>query len=342
MVYSSSYIYAKDLFGDSAYFLKKQILFLLAGSGLGYVISRTRFQFWIKYSSYFNIVIAVLLIFTFIPGIGQTVKGANRWIGLGFINFQPGEFAKVSITLCALYFFENYSKFKSRQLAVQACFLLLPMVFIIRQPDYGTFLICLCGILFACYVSSFPRKYFYSICAVGTSLVLLTIFIQPYRVKRVLAFLDPWKNAKTTGFQVVQSFLAFANGSFWGMGLGNSKEKLFYLPEAHNDFIFSVIGEELGFVGVLICLALFGALLYWGFKLSIYCKKRFCSLTIATMIFLIGLQIIINIGVVMGLLPTKGLNLPFISYGGSSLLANLFIVGIIFSAMRYCRTRENY
>jgi cell division protein FtsW len=156
----------------------------------------------------------------------------------------------------------------------------------------------------------------------------------PYRVKRVLAFLDPWKDPRGTGFQIIQSFLAFANGSFFGQGLGNSNEKLFYLPEAYNDFIFSVVGEELGFVGVLVFVLMFVSFLFIGFKLAISLRSRVGSIMLATIIFTIGFQAFLNMGVVLGVLPTKGLNLPFISYGGSSMVANLAALGLVFACLK--------
>ena len=156
----------------------------------------------------------------------------------------------------------------------------------------------------------------------------------PYRVKRLLTFLDPWKDPRGAGFQVIQSFLAFANGSFFGQGLGNSNEKLFYLPEAYNDFIFSVVGEELGFVGVLATVIMFISFIFIGLKMAISLKSRVGSIMVSAIIFAIGFQAFMNMGVVLGVLPTKGLNLPFISYGGSSMVANLAALGLIFACVK--------
>ena len=340
MVYSASYIYAKELFFDSAYFLKKQLFFTVIAGMFAWLVSKTKIKFWIKYAFFFNIFCTTILFLTFIPGVGVNVKGASRWINIGFINFQPGEFIKASLLLASIYFFEKFKFMKRGEIVKNVVFLLLPMIFLLKQPDFGTFLICLLVVLFAAFMSSFPKKYFYFISLLGFSLIFLTLFIQPYRVKRILAFLDPWKNAKTSGFQVIQSYLAFANGSFWGAGLGNSKEKLFYLPEAHNDFIFSVVGEELGFLGIVFTISLFLLFIYCGLKLAVRCRDRWSTLLISSIVFIIGLQVVINMGVVMGVLPTKGLNLPFISYGGSSMVANFFAVGLVLSSVRYCKSFE--
>ena len=156
----------------------------------------------------------------------------------------------------------------------------------------------------------------------------------PYRVKRVLTFLDPWADPRGSGFQILQSFLAFANGAFFGQGLGNSNEKLFYLPEAYNDFIFSVIGEELGFIGVLATAIMFVSFIFIGLKMAITLKSRVGSILVSTVVFAIGLQAFLNMGVVLGVLPTKGLNLPFVSYGGSSMVANLAALGLVMACIK--------
>jgi cell division protein FtsW len=160
------------------------------------------------------------------------------------------------------------------------------------------------------------------------------LFMQPYRVVRIMTFLDPWKNAKTSGFQIIQSYLALASGEVVGKGLGNSSEKLFYLPEAHNDFILSVIGEELGFVGVVSVVILYLLFLFLGLKAAFTIRNRLGKMLITSITFTIVLQALLNMGVVMGLLPTKGLNLPFVSYGGSSIIVNLFAIGIVLSTIR--------
>jgi cell division protein FtsW len=153
-------------------------------------------------------------------------------------------------------------------------------------------------------------------------------------MKRLLVFLDPWKDPRGSGFQVIQSFLAFANGSFFGQGLGNSNEKLFYLPEAYNDFIFSVVGEELGFLGVIVTVIMFMSFIFIGFKMAITLKSRVGTILLSATIFAIGFQAFMNMGVVLGVLPTKGLNLPFISYGGSSMVANLGALGLVFACLK--------
>ena len=335
MVYSSSYMYAKEVFGSSGHFFLKQIIFVLTGAAIAYTLTCTKFGFWIKYSFHFNIACSMLLILTFVPHIGITVKGASRWIGIGGFGFQPGELIKFTLILSSYYLFENFKDLSIQDKVKYSFTLLFPLGLLVAQPDYGSFIICLVVIGFVCFLSSFPRKHFYTFFASGVLLGFTVLFAEPYRIKRIFTFLDPWKNPKTSGFQIIQSYLAFANGSIWGTGLGNSNEKLFYLPEAHNDFIFSVIGEELGFIGVITVVLTFIAFIYLGLKLAMYAKEKVAVVLIAAVIFTIALQTFLNMGVVLGLLPTKGLNLPFISYGGSSLISNFFGIGLLFSALRY-------
>ena len=189
-------------------------------------------------------------------------------------------------------------------------------------------------IAFACFLSNFPRKYFYSAFVLGVITAAGLLVSAPYRVKRLLVFLDPWSDPQNSGFQIIQSYLAFANGRIFGQGIGNSNEKLFYLPEAHNDFIFSVIGEELGFVGVLVIVLLFVAFTFLGFKLALTPRSNINKQVVSIFVFAIAIQSFLNMGVVLGLLPTKGLNLPFISYGGSSLIANLVAIGFVLSSLK--------
>lgn len=334
MVYSSSYMYAKEKFGTSLHYVLRQLLFLIFSVGICFVIAKSKFRFWYKYSYYLNMIASGFVALTFIPGLGPVVKGANRWIKFGPFSLQPGEFVKYTILLSSLYYFENFSRIDQKQKIKHGLSLLVPLALLVLQPDFGTFSICFGVMAFACFMSSFPRKWFYGLVGAGLVSGGFILVSQPYRVRRLLAFLDPWKNAQGSGFQVIQSWIGFANGGFFGKGPGNSIEKLFYLPEAHNDFIFSVIGEELGFIGVFLIICLFLAMIYFGFKMAMEAQSRISYLIITSLVFAVGLQSLLNMGVVLGLLPTKGLNLPFISYGGSSLMANFFAVGLILSSTK--------
>jgi cell division protein FtsW len=339
MVYSASYIYAKETFGSSGFYFYRQIVFNLIGVAICFAVSRTKIDFWIKYSTHLAWLCVAVLILTYIPGIGVTVKGANRWINILGLRFQPGEMAKYALILTSLDLFNNFHKHNLDKRIKMATPILLCLLIIAKQPDFGTFSICFLVMLFICYLSEFSRFYFYMLLSSGAVVSTILLFAQPYRIQRLLTYLDPWKNPKTSGFQIIQSYLAFANGAIFGQGLGNSNEKLFYLPEAHNDFIFSVIGEELGFIGVLLIIALFVYFIYTGFRMSLMIENKERSMIVVAIIFVLSLQTFLNMAVVLGLLPTKGLNLPFVSYGGSSLLNNYWGIGLLLAVVREQRQK---
>ena len=331
MVYSSSYIYAKEVMGSSVHFLMKQLSFLIIGIVFAFILSKTKFQFWLKHIYILNIIVTILLFITLTP-LGVSIKGSSRWLSFLGFTIQPGEFIKYTTLLSATKYFHFYRSYNVDQRWKYLLVLIAPLIVLVVQPDFGTFSILVSLIMFSCFLSDFSRKYFYGLISFSLIGVVAILFAAPYRVKRMLTFLDPWSDPQNSGFQIIQSYLAFANGHIFGAGIGNSNEKLFYLPEAYNDFIFSVLGEELGFIGVLMVVFLFISFIYLGLKLSLEMTTKINTSFVATVTFALGLQAMLNMGVVLGLLPTKGLNLPFISYGGSSLVANLMAIGLVFSA----------
>ena len=334
MIFSASYMYATENMGNSYYFLYKQLIYICLGLTAAIVFSKLKILYLYKHAYKINALFAFVLTLTLVPGIGTMIKGSKRWINFGFLNLQPGEFVKYTLMLAAIRYFENFNHYTPKQRILYLAGLVYPLAVFVIQPDFGTFLISCMIIGFIAFLSSFPRKYLYATFVVGLIGVIGILISAPYRVKRLLTFLDPWKDPRGSGFQVIQSFLAFANGSILGQGLGNSNEKLFYLPEAYNDFIFSVVGEELGFLGVIGTVLMFISFIYIGFKIAIALKSRVGSIMVSAIIFSIGIQAFLNMGVVLGVLPTKGLNLPFISYGGSSIVANLAALGLIFACLR--------
>jgi cell division protein FtsW len=334
MVFSASYMYATENMGNSYFFLTKQLIFIGLGLAVAILFSKLKILYLYKQAYKINAFFGFLVTLTLIPGIGVMMKGSKRWLNLGFMNLQPGEFLKYSLMLAAIRYFENFNNYNSKQRLLYLSGIVYPLGVFVIQPDFGTFFISAMIIGFIAFLSSFPRKYFYATLVTGFIGAFGILISAPYRMKRVLTFLDPWSDPRGSGFQVIQSFLAFANGSFFGQGLGNSNEKLFYLPEAYNDFIFSVVGEELGFIGVIATILMFVSFIFIGFKLAISLKSRVGSIMVSTIIFAIGFQAFLNMGVVLGVLPTKGLNLPFISYGGSSMVANLAALGLIFACLK--------
>ena len=334
MVYSASFIYAKETLGFSTYYLSKQAGVLLVSVLMVLVMYRTKISFWAKYGAWANGPIFFFLLLILVSPLGVSIKGAQRWLALGPFQFQPGEFVKYTTLIASIPYFDQFFRYNIKQRIFYGTLLVAPMALLLHQPDFGGFFICFSGLAFVCFFSSFPRKYFYRFFAGAFFLMIPILLARSYRVERLFSYLDPWKNPQTSGFQIIQSYLAFANGRFFGQGLGNSNEKLFYLPEAHNDFIFSVIGEELGFVGVLVLVALFFLLVYFGLRVALSMKQDYSYLLISSVVCVIALQAFLNMTVVLGLLPTKGLNLPFISAGGSSLMANFFAIGLMASAVR--------
>ncbi len=332
MVYSASYIYAKENFGSSTHFAVKQLVFLILGAGVALVASKTKMSFWFRNIYLFNGVVTFLIFLTHTP-LGISIKGSQRWLNIIGFNFQPGEMMKYTACLTAIYYFNRFDFYSTKEKFLNSLHFIVPMLLLLAQPDFGSFSIIAIIVCFAAFISDFPRKLFYGGLVVVNSGVLVMLFAAPYRVRRLMVFLDPWKDPQNSGFQIIQSYLAFANGHVFGQGIGNSNEKLFYLPEAHNDFILSVLGEELGLFGVLCVVMLFLGFTFLGFKLALATKSKINQQIVACLIFAISIQAFLNMGVVLGLLPTKGLNLPFISYGGTSFICNIWVIGMIFSAI---------
>ena len=338
MVYSSSFIFAEERTGDGFTFIKKQLLYAVMGFGALFMASRIPHQRWYQWAPLAVFTVLAMLVAVMIPGVGSRVGGAQRWINLGLFRFQPAELAKlVGVMFVARQLVRHQRELHDfRKGIIAPVALLLPMMaLLLLQPDFGSVAL-LVGTTFVLMYLSGVRPLFLFGGAFGAgALGALLIATSPYRLARVMTFLDPWRDPAGKGFQVIQSMLGLHNGSLFGQGLGNGKEKLFFLPEAHNDFIFSVIGEELGFVGVVGVITAYVLFIYRGLKISWIAlnerQDRFGFYLGCGISLLLGLQAFINMGVGMGLLPTKGLTLPFISYGGSALTLNLLAIGILYS-----------
>jgi cell division protein FtsW len=281
------------------------------------------------------------LALVFIPGMGTRVLGAQRWLKLGPFTFQPGEFAKFAV----VFFTARQLDLKRDRLqhlsaGVLSNFVVpLPaFLLLLLQPDFGTTVIITLVIFLLMFIAGVPKRYLFGALSIAAVAGLALALGSEYRRQRILTFIDPWRDPGGRGFQVLQSLVGFNNGGIFGVGLGNGKEKLFFLPEAHNDFIFSVIGEELGFLGVFGVVVAYLMLVFRGLKIAFDAQKlyqdRFGMLLASGITLAIGVQGFVNMAVVLGLLPTKGLTLPFVSYGGSALLVDLFAVGVLLSVAR--------
>lgn len=341
MVYSSSFIYAQERTGDGFSFIKKQLLF--AGIGFAALVGATWFDYrkWAKWAYPFFAFSVLSLILVMIPGLGARMGGAQRWLKFGVFSFQPGEVAKFAV----IFFVAAQVARKRERLHTLAAGLLshfivpLPaFVLLLLQPDFGTTAMIVTVIFLLLFLAGVPKRYLASAVLLAGGVAAALIFGSEYRRNRLLAYLDPWADPAGKGFQILQSLIGFHNGKILGVGLGNGKEKLFFLPEAHNDFIFAVIGEELGFLGIAAVVCGYLYFIYRGLRIAFDCHKKyhdqFGMLLAAGITLALGLQGFVNMGVVMGLLPTKGLTLPFISYGGSALVTDLFAVGVLLSVAR--------
>ena len=337
MVYSASNAVAYEYRGDGYHFLKMQALWCFIG------LLVMVFTAFFNYKYYRNLafimlgVSGVLLILVYIPGIGIEIGGGKRWIRIWKFSFQPVEIAKIVLVICVARLITQYiESIKTFKGGILPSMLLLFFFFalIYKQPDFGS-LVIMGSLVFLMLFIGGARIYQLALLSIGAlATAFVGIIIEPYRLERLKVFLDPWKEPEGSGYHIIQSFYAINSGGIFGRGLGESIQKLHYLPTPHTDFIFAVIGEEWGFVGSAIIIAIFMVILWRGMRISLTTKNRFGSLLGFGIIYLISVQAIINIGVVTGTLPTKGLTLPFISFGGSSLLANLAAVGILLNISR--------
>ncbi|MFC2074695.1 putative lipid II flippase FtsW [Bdellovibrionota bacterium] len=332
MVFSTSTLLAHDRFGDSYYFIKRQIIF--ASLGLGMLVALMNFDYHNLKKHVYLILGAsfLLLLLVFIPGLSSQSGLARRWLDFGVIGFQPGEAAKLALVVWLSYSLaKKGEKTKLFRIGVIPHFLVafIFIVLLLLQPDFGT--AAMLGILTLALLFVGEVRWYYLFGAVSAAIPALCFVISrvPYARQRIFAFLNPWGDPGDAGFQIIQSFLAFHSGKLTGLGLGDGRQKLFYLPEAHNDFIFSVIGEELGLFGVTIIVLLFFFFIYRGFRIAARATDRFGYYLASGITLIISTQALLNIGIVLGLLPTKGLPLPFISYGGSSLVVLLASTGIL-------------
>ena len=335
MIYSSSSIFAAQKYSDNAFFLKKQIVFAVCGIISMFAVKKIRYTYYKKLAYPLWVFSMVLLVLVLMPGIGTKVGGAVRWLRFGPLSFQPAELGKLAAIIILSFSLAKKDAEKIQTFSIGVLphlIFIVPMcTLIVLQPDFGTAMILFVFLLIMLFIGGIQAWQLLMLGAVCTGTGAALIFSSGYRIERLLSFLNPWKDATGAGFQIVQSFLAFGYGGFWGMGLGNGTQKLFYLPEPHTDFILAVIGEEFGFVGVICVVILFLMFVICGLKIAINASDAFGSYMAMGIVTLIGLQSIINMGVVMGLLPTKGIPLPFVSYGGTSLMINLIAVGILLS-----------
>ncbi len=343
MVFSASFIFAEDTHGDPYYYLKRQALWVAIGLVAMFLISFLHYQY-LKRLSLFIIVLNFIFLAMVFTGFGSDLGAeARRWLTYGPLVVQPAEFSKLALVIFTAAFMSsrklNFNRLINGSLV--PLFLALATFFLIQlQPDLGTALVVLAGSVLVIIFAGVPMSQ-----VAGLSLSMLPIFAyftikQDYRVQRLFTFIDPWADPTGSGYQIIQSLYALGPGHLFGVGLGRSKQKLFYLPEPQNDFIFAVIGEELGFIGALTVLLLYLIFLWRGFQIAMNAPDLFGSLLAAGITFIIVLQVFINVAVVTGSLPITGINLPLISAGGSSAFFTLLGIGILLNISKYTRSER--
>lgn len=337
MVFSSSYVWAEYKYDDMFYYLKRQLLFAGAGVAAMYFTMRIPYGTWRKYAKIILILCFLLLLLVLVPGIGMKRGGAQSWIGVGAFSIQPSEFMKLGLII-----------FLSATLAVKQKYItsftkgflpLLLLIFtafgiIMLQPDLGTGIVLVMTCMAMLFTAGARIKHFALLAILGIAGFVLLIASAPYRISRITAFLNPWEDPLGDGFQIIQSLYAIGPGHLLGMGLGNSLQKYFYLPEPQTDFIFSILGEELGFIGGTVVILLFVLLFWRGIKVALEAADEFGRFLALGIVSMLCIQAMINISVVIGLIPVTGITLPFLSYGGSSLTLTLCSAGILLNISR--------
>ncbi len=338
MIYSSSGIYALQELGESTYFLNRHLLFLFLSVILMLLSMSVDYRDLRKFAKPLLLTGLVLLVLVLIPGIGKESNGARRWFQVGPINFQPSEFVKMAVLI---YVADFLARKQNKIRDFKEGFLPLMMVsgvlclLIVKQPDLGNSVSIAVIVLILMFVAGARLRHLGMIVLAGVPVIYYLIVKAPYRLARIMAFLDPWEDSLGIGFQLTQSQIALGSGGLFGVGLGKSVQKLFYLPAAHTDFILSIIGEELGFLGTFTVIVLFIFLIWQGARIAKRTIDDFGYFLATGIVAMIGLQAVVNIGVSIGALPTKGLPLPFVSYGGSALIFNMIAIGLLLNISRH-------
>jgi cell division protein FtsW len=343
MVHSASVAYAAREFGFSTYFLMRHVVYVVAGLALMALAVRVRIKVWEQSGPYLLFAGIVLLVLVLIPGIGAHVNGARRWIKLGFFTLQPGELMKLFMVIYVAGYLvrkqEELKNFTQGILMVSIVVAVIGML-LLQQPDFGSVVVICLAVMLMLFLGGVRFWHFGLVLLAGIGGMVALTVVSPYRMGRVTSFMDPWADPFGSGFQLTQALIAFGRGEWLGVGLGGSVQKLFYLPAAHTDFLLAVIAEELGLLLVLAMMGLFVVIVMRAFAIARIADdagQAYSARLAQGLGLLLGLQAMINMGVNMGILPTKGLTLPFVSYGGSSLLVCCLAAGILLRIERDAR-----
>ena len=336
LCYSASALYAARVFSDPFYFLKRQLVWFFLGFGVLSVVQNIDYHIYLKQTRVMLLLSFVLLVLVLVPGIGHSAKGSVRWLCVGPFGFQPSEFVKLFMVIYVVKVFSSESKGNPvMQFLIPVVVIAVLFVLILLQPDFSTAmdLLIISGLIL--FVSGFPAMYLISLGVLSLPMFYLLVYQVDYRRERLLAFMDPWKDRFGNGYHVIQSYIAFKKGGLIGAGLGRGTQKISRLPEPHTDFIFAVIAEELGLAGTICVVILFCTLFYRAVIISLNAQDDFGRLLAIALGLFLTVQAFMNIGVVTGSLPATGMPLPFISYGGSSMICSMTAAGILLNISRY-------
>ncbi len=331
MIYSASSYSAELHTGDAFFYVKKQIVGFIAGlvtMAFGYMVKEewlNKFKWIIMFLS------LTLLLVLFIPGVGQSSYGATRWINLGFITFQSSEIAKFGLVIFLACYLYEHPPISVKELIIPVIAGLSTCISVMLEPNMSITIVIGLSFIIMLYLGGMKRKHILWCVALVALAIPILIIIEPYRIKRLIAFVDPWANPKGEGYQLIQSYYALGTGGLFGVGLFNSRQKYLYLPFAESDFIFSVIGEELGLFGCLVVMIIYGILIWSGIKIALLAESNRTRMLAAGITSVIAIQTLLNIAVVGGAVPPTGVPLPYISAGGSSLMVFMFASGLLAS-----------
>lgn len=330
-VYSSSHIWALYKYNDAFYYIKRQAIFACIGLIAMFVTSKIDYHIYKRFYKPILFISFLLLVLVLIPGLGVVRGGSRSWFNFGVFALQPSELFKIGMIIyAAVYIEENYYRMKKLRYSFKLLFVTgMGFLLIMLQPDFGSGVVMACSIVVMLIVSPFPFIYFIGLGCLGVIGIVIMILSAPYRMERILSFLDPFQDPLGSGFQAIQSLYAIGPGGLLGVGFDKSIQKHFYLPEPQTDFIFAIVAEEFGFIGGIVLIGLYLNLFKTVLKVSQHVKDIFGSLLMIGIISMIGIQTLINLGVVVGLFPVTGVTLPLMSYGGTSLTITLMSIGIL-------------
>lgn len=337
MIFSSSAILAQEKYGNMYFFAVRQCMWVILGSAAMFIAAKLNYRIWAKLSGAGIAVVAVLLLIVLLPSVGHFVRGARRWIRIGSVGFQPAELAKIVVVIYMSSLLDRkFSKIESfyKSMFIPLVLICGIILLIYKQPDFGTAVVIMLMVVGMLFWGGVKFKHLMVGGLFLVPFLIYALITVAYRRERVMSFLKPFENIYGSGFQLAHSIVALGDGGLYGVGPGGGHQKLFFIPDVHTDFVFAVIGQELGFIGAVGVMLLFVIFTWRGIVIALKSREYLGKIMAGGLTFLISLQAVLNIGVVTGSIPTTGLTLPFVGFGGSSLFFNMFAVGVLLNISR--------